>query len=177
MSNDKDDQLGRSKLDLSVLNGLVTVNRDRERKENGLSAGPLTVTVFGIPVYTGNVLKQYDSSTRDQVQAQSRSLKSAVADQAAANEQLLSTIRKNSDRMTQYFGDMLARMSNIVRPQGEPIDYSSSEKRRQQPTVSSAQPQVQPEQPRLGDRYTRSDSARAMADKDEPLHENLDQHV
>lgn len=41
-----------SKLDLSVMHGLVTVNQDKEKGANGVS-GPLTVTVFGIPVYTG----------------------------------------------------------------------------------------------------------------------------
>lgn len=182
MNNEKDDESGRSRLDLNVMGGLVTVNRDRERKPDGASSGPLTVTVFGIPVYTGNVLKLRDNYTQDLVQAQSRSLGStlnnALTDQVATSEQLLSTIRRNSERMTQHLGDMLSRMASLVRPQAESIDYSANEKQVQRPQASAP---VGDNQQKDALRVTRSDGllgrGHALSEKSEPLHENLDSHV
>lgn len=49
MTNDKNN----SKLDLSVLSGMVTVNREKGRQPNGAVTGPLTVSIFGIPIYSG----------------------------------------------------------------------------------------------------------------------------
>lgn len=51
MTNNNSGKSG--KLDLSVLSGLVTVITDKERQDDGTSTGPVTVTVFGIPVYSG----------------------------------------------------------------------------------------------------------------------------
>lgn len=57
MTNHNDLQAGKAKLDLSVLQGLVTVTKDKSRDPDGQMNGPVKVTVFGIPVYTshGNV--------------------------------------------------------------------------------------------------------------------------
>lgn len=50
MTRQADAAGGQSKLDLSVLRGLVKVTRDRPA--NGFFGGPLTVSVLGIPIYT-----------------------------------------------------------------------------------------------------------------------------
>lgn len=54
MTNDNDAKAGTSKLDLSVLQGLVTVSQDKTKLSDGRVSGPLTVTVFGIPVFIGS---------------------------------------------------------------------------------------------------------------------------
>lgn len=52
LSTDDINNLG-SRVDLSVLGGLVTVNTNKTRLPNGQATGPVIVTVFGIPVYVG----------------------------------------------------------------------------------------------------------------------------
>lgn len=52
LSTDDINNLG-SRVDLSVLGGLVTVNTNKTRLPNGQTTGPVIVTVFGIPVYVG----------------------------------------------------------------------------------------------------------------------------
>ncbi|KAG9508679.1 hypothetical protein GZH46_02819 [Fragariocoptes setiger] len=51
MNLDKSNVTGVSKLDLTVLGGLVHVFRNRTKDQEGRFTGPITVSIFGLPVY------------------------------------------------------------------------------------------------------------------------------
>lgn len=53
MNLDTNRRPDNSFVDLSVLGGLVTVLTNRTKQPNGQESGPVTVSVFGIPVYVG----------------------------------------------------------------------------------------------------------------------------
>lgn len=75
-----------SKLNLSVLSGLVTVSRDKARKPNGQQVGPVKVTVFGIPIYTGHASSEPKSERSARLSRSSNS--SQTADSEIPAEQL-----------------------------------------------------------------------------------------
>lgn len=60
MNLNNENQPGRSVVDLSVLGGLVTVFSNKTSPANGRPSGPVSVSVFGIPVYVG----QHSNSVR-----------------------------------------------------------------------------------------------------------------
>lgn len=60
MNLNNENQPGKSVVDLSVLGGLVTVFTNKTAQPNGRPSGPVTVSVFGIPVYVG----QHSNSVR-----------------------------------------------------------------------------------------------------------------
>lgn len=127
MIKDKDTE--RNRVDLSVLKGLVTVNGDKVKQADGSSSGPLSVSVFGIPVYSGN----YRSSPKSQLKSELKSsdnsaLENLIASQAAANERALTTIRKNSERVTQQFNEMLGKLVSFWRPSSVPIEFTPADK-------------------------------------------------
>lgn len=49
-----DKRTDKSRVDLTVLGGLVTVATNKTQLPDGSSSGPVIVTVFGIPVYVGS---------------------------------------------------------------------------------------------------------------------------
>lgn len=139
-----DDDTGRSQLDLSVLSGLVTVNRDKARGPNGQLTGPLTVTVFGIPVYTGRAIapaigrvgsnnyKNNLATNRSEeslpsqanklnISAITQSLGAITAENPISTSQIYSTVRKTNEKVLYSLANMLSRMASLASQQAEPI--------------------------------------------------------
>lgn len=102
----------QSRLDLSVLSGLVTVNKDKQRNPlTGEIGGPLTVTVFGIPVYSGRTIQPTrprsenldesilarQAAMTGRVRSASDSIQDTVVD---ANERVINTLSSLVDRIT-----------------------------------------------------------------------------
>lgn len=138
MTNHKDDESGHSKLDLSVLHGLVTVNKDRKPDATGQMTGPLKVTVFGIPVYQG---KAHPNPTQVEDQlAQSRSSLSAqnVSGQVAASS------RQTNEKLVGGLSDLFGRMTSIVRQATQAIGSPSAAGSAQQPERELRQQKEQP---------------------------------
>lgn len=125
MTNDKDVSSGKSKLDLTVLSGLVTVNRDREKGK-----GPLTVTVFGIPVYTGTGNSGLRALT-DRIEATlgaQRKKFSDTFDQVTGSRQLpdatmelYSNVKRTGEKGLTTITDSLDRVSSFLKEQAAPI--------------------------------------------------------
>lgn len=110
------------KLDLSVMGGLVSVNQDK-KKQNGTVSGPLTVSVFGIPVYAGRTQK---SVPVDPLKALERSMKeskellihpvgnSALEDTGSAAREFYTKIRKTNENILRSFSEMLSRTAKSI---------------------------------------------------------------
>lgn len=124
MNSERDD--GKSKLDLSVLHGLVTVSRDKAKQADGTLAGPMTVTVLGIPVYSGSGRRQSSIGDRITDTLQSRrqvtesSLPSsrtegAVQQESEITSRVVDIAKKTNEKVFRSFNDLLDRLNTAVR--------------------------------------------------------------
>lgn len=104
MVNNNDKADGSQKLDLTVLQGLVTVMKDKARGENGSLTGPVKVTVFGIPVYTSK------GSPVDPT---------LVASTVAAQRNLTNSIAQANSNLAGRTGELVARITENARRTNE----------------------------------------------------------
>jgi hypothetical protein len=141
MVNQADKEQGKSKLNLSVLQGLVTVNKDKARDQNGQMTGPVKVTVLGIPVYTskGTPPSQTTSAAplsraelENAIETKRASL-AASAEEASAS--LTSKVQEINRRVLGSLSDIFERLSTTLRrassaPSPMPTAASSTEQAR-----------------------------------------------
>lgn len=118
MMNHNDKESGKSRLDLSVLQGLVTVNKDKARDQNGVMSGPVKVTVFGIPVYTskGNrVSSRAAAAHRDLSNSieTARSAANAKADDMATG--ITEKVQRTNEKMLSSVSDIFDRLTSMMR--------------------------------------------------------------
>lgn len=129
MFKDDNKNTGQSRLDLSVLNGLVTVNRDKERKPNGSIGGPLVVTVLGIPVYQGTTNRGTFGN-----QTFIRSIKRSSEDGNQSNvdisivDQFSENFKKTNEKTLKSIADTFDRLMSLFRGNGigSNINFNSS---------------------------------------------------
>lgn len=118
-----------SKLDLSVLGGLVTVQGDKERTAD-TSSGPVVISVFGVPIFSGNTAKSVlnvKEKLGETVKAQQKSLESSMdgllgrgnVTEMAGN--LFSSIRQAEDRSAKRLADSLNRIASFLSPPNERV--------------------------------------------------------
>lgn len=146
MTNHKDAESGRAKLDLSVLQGLVTVNKDRARDQSGQLTGPMKVTVFGIPVYQSKLRQQPGESAESSLSQ----LRSASQDhvQGVSNQ----VLRTNGE-LKSGLSDLLGRLSSMVRQASQAIvaqpsgDYQQPERELRQQQLHPLPYEQQKRQP------------------------------
>lgn len=118
----------QSKLDLSVLSGLVTVNKDRQRNPiSGEVTGPLTVTVFGIPVYTGRASgpasAELSRNQRNTAQARNEEIENLVDSRQAvisdglrsASDQIQSTLTSTNEKVLSTLTSLVDRLSALMK--------------------------------------------------------------
>lgn len=116
MLNQVDKNTGDHKLNLSVLQGLVTVDKDKTRNEKGEVTGPLRVTVFGIPVYNGrNYLGSGARAAGEPATTRSSLDNSIETKQSSAEESLSGQVRAFNEKLASSLSDFLARLSSSVR--------------------------------------------------------------
>jgi len=118
MTNHDDGE--KSKLDLSVLSGLVTVNREKARQADGQISGPLTVSVFGIPIYSGSALKMPPSLFGENRTLSKSSSESSDRNVLPGNE-LYSAVRRSNERFLGSLSGMLSQLASLVGQQAVPI--------------------------------------------------------
>lgn len=149
----------KSKLDLSVLHGLVTVQKDKERDQNGQMNGPMKVTVFGIPVYTskGN---QRSGAPMDSLEEPIRQTRKQLDDtitrsRSDLNNRAEELTRKVNDqvqsanqKLANSLADFMNRMSTILR--GNPLAPPSANTNEPQKMVPNQQVQQQSLQQQQG---------------------------
>lgn len=121
MTNSVAGNKNQTKLDLSVLSGLVTVNKDRQRDPmTGQVSGPLTVTVFGIPVYTGKASAaagspQSRSISQNTAQARDDVIENLVdSRQAVINDGLRSAADQIQNTLTSTNEKVLTTLTSLV---------------------------------------------------------------
>lgn len=136
MTNSNDANSG--KLDLSVLSGLVTVSRDKSRQENGLVGGPVSVHVFGIPVYSGTASRlphrQVSGDTTTVTDSEMKSAKPDAKPEVTVSagrqeqvvddfvgKQLISSIKRTNEKVLRQLSDLLGRSARFVSERAEPI--------------------------------------------------------
>uniref|UniRef100_A0A6G1SEB4 Hemicentin-2 n=1 Tax=Aceria tosichella TaxID=561515 RepID=A0A6G1SEB4_9ACAR len=150
MVNHADREQGKSKLDLSVLQGLVTVNKDKTRDANGDMTGPVKVTVFGIPVYSGKGTSSYFASSSSPTSSSSSGASGAAAAASAGNSSpqasqentietrrgglasraedtasmLTNKVQKVNDKMINSLSDIFERFSTALRRTGSSLASS-----------------------------------------------------
>lgn len=114
-----------SKLDLSVLSGLVTVNHDKTRRPDGQQVGPVTVTVFGIPVYSG-IGSSKPTTRRGRLENGT-----VRADQLPINQvrrdmplvvEIYEQVQKLNQRAVSGLSDIFTRLSHTLGQRAQPIE-------------------------------------------------------
>lgn len=109
-----------SKLDLSVMQGLVSVSRDKSRDKNGTVSGPLTVSVFGIPVYSGRARKAVTQVEASKAKARKEEdvLQHPFADISEKSTPLIRELyinsRKTNERILRSFSDMISNAAKNI---------------------------------------------------------------
>lgn len=154
MTNDKDLSSGKSKLDLTVLSGMVTVNRDRDKGK----VGPLTVNVFGMPVYTGTgngMLRNWVSHIESTLREQSGKFQDVAASRQLpdATMQLYSNIKRTGEKGITSITDSLDRVSSFLKEQAAPIANTNGRAASRVDLFVTKPPQLRPEdlKPRLSE--------------------------
>lgn len=131
MTNDKDFESGKSKLDLTVLSGLVSVNR--QDRENG-SKGPVTVTVFGIPVYTGTGnggMRDFSSRLQSTLNEQRKRFDDSIESVTGSRQlpdatmQLYSQVKRTGEKGLSTITDSLDKVSSFLKDQAAPISNAN----------------------------------------------------
>lgn len=118
---DMNNQVGagknQSKLDLSVLSGLVTVNKDKQRNPStGEVSGPVTVTVFGIPVYSGKTAQQTRLRSRgedlkDSVQSRQAAISDGVR---STSDSIQDTVSSTNEKVIGTLSSLVDRIASII---------------------------------------------------------------
>lgn len=129
-----------SKLDLSVMHGLVTVNQDKTKDSSGQVSGPMTVTVFGIPVYTGKGTR----GSNPQVEAKERArkaedvLQNQFADISNKTTPVMRDLylnsRKTNEKILGSFSELFSRAAKKIEDtiqtlrsnSGAPVDIDAT---------------------------------------------------
>lgn len=130
MTNEHGDN--QSKLDLSVLSGLVTVSRDKARKPNGQQVGPVTVTVFGIPIYSGLGSSASRGHTGRKIRSDNDTMPSALRSDHDTREELKSErpivmelydqYLKMQQRATSSISDLFSKFSHTIGQRAQPFE-------------------------------------------------------
>lgn len=153
MTNDKDISSGKHKLDLTVLSGLVSVNGDRE---NG--KGPLTVTVFGIPVYTGKGLaggaggprelfSRISATLSDQRRKFDDQVEKVTGSRQLADStmDMYSNVKRTGERGISALTDSLDKMSSFLKEQAIPIRNTNGRAATRDDMFVTRPPQLRPQ--------------------------------
>lgn len=125
MTNERDEN--QSKLDLSVLSGLVTVNRDKARKPNGQQVGPVTVTVFGIPVYSGlgssgRKIRSENNSIISSQRSDKDVTREEMSRERPAMMELYDQYLKMQQRATSSISDLFNKFSHTIGQRTQPFE-------------------------------------------------------
>ena len=152
MTNQNDPDSGRQKLDLSVMQGLVTVSKDKTRDQDGRLTGPVKVTVFGIPVYStkgtaasgsGEQVERVLTRGQNEIETKVASTRSLLAERAGnIQEQARSNFQKGNEKLVSSLSDILDKLSTVlkqstsVRGQQQPQQLQQQQLQ-QSPSVSS----------------------------------------
>lgn len=132
MNLNNNNQPSNSFVDLSVLGGLVTVYSNKTRDPSGQSSGPVTVSIFGIPVYVGNTISKPPKPVRPEQPSQ-RSLDTAMD----TSQTLRSTNDETNLELLRRLKSMVNQQSEIIRELKAKRD--SLDRNNLVSTVSSAQ--------------------------------------
>jgi len=141
----------QSRLDLSVLQGLVTVQKDKQRDQDGQMNGPMKVTVFGIPVYTskGNFTNSRIDSLAEPIRqsrklledsiGQKRSELSSKADELS--RRVADQLQLANNKMMGTLSNFLTRVTSMLR-QPSSRDSSPASGEKAMPPIQQQQQQL-----------------------------------
>lgn len=121
----------QSKLDLSVMHGLVSVNHDKVRDLNGTVSGPLTVSIFGIPVYSGRARKATTvAETKAKVRKEEDVLRRPFDDISEKSTPLMQELyinsRKTNERILRSFSELLSKAAKNIEHSIETLSTGSN---------------------------------------------------
>lgn len=140
MTNQNDPDGGRSKLDLSVLQGLVTISKDKARNQDGRMDGPFKVTVFGIPVYNSKGTASSGASSRPSASArnetiarQEKELEASLGSARAAlnaradaiSERVRDNLQKSNEKVMKSLSDIMDKLLTILKKSPIPANSPS----------------------------------------------------